>query len=180
MKRTGGSFNRDSYSFEKIYLSYFNRVFKTCCQYSKNPEDAFDWTQDIMLKIAGSISGFEGNSSISTWIFSITRNHCITQLARKSKLFFSEITMAENTLADTCDPDELDERRIKEDQEVSLSDYLARLPEKDRQMLELKYFRKYSIKALQDEYRLSASAVKMRLARARQKAGVLLPPRKAA
>jgi len=43
------------------------------------------------------------------------------------------------------------------------------LPEKDKRMLELKYHQNYSVKDLQKEFGLSASAVKMRLMRSRQR-----------
>ena len=46
---------------------------------------------------------------------------------------------------------------------------MPKLREEDRTFLKLKYFDNYSIKDLQDEFGLSQSAVKMRLARARNR-----------
>ncbi|NJK87509.1 MAG: hypothetical protein HC906_17530 [Bacteroidales bacterium] len=46
---------------------------------------------------------------------------------------------------------------------------LKDIPEIDQVMLRMKYEHNYSIKELQDSFNLSASAVKMRLQRARNK-----------
>ena len=167
-------------SFAVIYENYYAKIYHTCYQYAKNREDALDWTQDIMLKISESLSGFAGRSSLSTWIFSITRNHCISKLERRNRFHFSDISVASALAADLPNHDEFEDRLQKEARELVLGEYLARLPESDRRFLELKYFGNYSVRDLQDEFKLSASAVKMRLQRARQKAGQVFTARPAA
>ena len=63
---------------------------------------------------------------------------------------------------------------------MQLNYYIDLLPEMDKQMLELKYFHKYSISDLQKEFNLSNSAVKMRLLRARQRIEQIINARTAA
>jgi RNA polymerase sigma factor (sigma-70 family) len=180
MKTQDDLSDRDPGRFEKIYRSFFPRVHQTCYLYARNREDAFDWTQDIMIRISLALPAFNGRSTLSTWIYSIARNYCISQVTRNNRHRFLDVSMALGIEAEITDPDDLEARRCKEERETLVSDYLTMLPEQDRRFLELKYFGNYSIKALQEEFRLSASAVKMRLSRARQKAGGIMNARKAA
>ena len=48
-----------------------------------NRSEAEDATQDIFLKVHRSLGTFRGESKISTWIFRIAANVCISRLRRK-------------------------------------------------------------------------------------------------
>ena len=180
MKTTGVHTNNDELLIKSIrqgnqkslgalYSIYYPKVIHTCFSYTKNYDDAFDLAQDVMLKAFGNLETFEGDSSFSTWLFSITRNYCISQTSKRKHLYFEDVQFAYNILADHSNSEEMESRRKKEQLELELRNYLDLLPVRDKQMLELKYFHKYSIKDLQKEFKLSASAVKMRLLRARQR-----------
>lgn len=156
-------------SFGLLYQRYFHKVFQTCYSYSRNQDDAFDLAQDVLLKAFDKIHSFEGNSSFSTWLFSITRNHCISYLSKKNRVVYEDVNFAMDHLADDTHPDWLEERLNKEKMVGELGNLLCLLPEQDKQLLELKYHQNYSVKDLQEAFGLSASAVKMRLMRSRQR-----------
>ena len=48
----------------------------------RNEEDARDLLQDTMLAAARALPGFRGESSLSTWLFTIARSFCIKQRRR--------------------------------------------------------------------------------------------------
>ena len=48
-----------------------------------NQEDAEEATQDIFLNIYRSLGEFRGESKMSTWIYRITSNVCISRLRKK-------------------------------------------------------------------------------------------------
>src|SRR6478609_4142201 len=50
----------------------------------RDPEDAKDVLQDTLLAMARGIRDFRGASSISTWLYTIARSHCIKK-RRRSK-----------------------------------------------------------------------------------------------
>ena len=176
--------NANTYDKEQslgdLYSRYFPKVYNTCFSFVKNHDDAFDFAQDVMLKAFGNMEAFEGNSSFSTWLFSITRNHCLSMMSKKRMLCYADIRVENNLIADEFNIEELETREKKEQLETELERCIGFLPETDRLMIELKYFRKYSIKDLQKEFHLSASAVKMRLLRARQKMEQILDLRQVA
>ena len=167
-------------SLGELYNRYYPKVYHTCFSYTRNQDDAFDLAQDVMLKAFSNIEAFERKSTFSTWLFSITRNHCLTMISKKKRMNYEDVQSAHFLIAEELSSDEQEKREKKEQLEQELHNYLDLLPENDRRMLELKYFHKYSIQDLQREFNLSASAVKMRLLRARQRIEQVLNVRPAA
>jgi RNA polymerase sigma-70 factor (ECF subfamily) len=148
--------------------------------FSRNQEDAFDLAQDILMKTFSNVESFKGSSKFSTWLFAITSNHCISQVAKSRR----ECSLSEGSdghlMAEDPDGEEFELRKNREDMELNIDDYLMQLPEMDRKMLELKYLQSYSIKELQREFNLTVSAIKMRLLRARQKMQQMITDQRAA
>lgn len=163
-----------------LYSRYYTRVFARCYSFARNGDDAFDMTQDVLLKAFGSLGSFAGHSRFSTWLFSITTNYCITQSARKSKRYHEDLGKAHHLMAESMDEEDVEKRIHWETMERNLDTYLGLLSEEERHLLVLKYRMNYSVKDLQKELNLTASAVKMRLSRARMKMGRIICPQQAA
>jgi RNA polymerase sigma factor (sigma-70 family) len=175
-----GLLNGDNDSMGLLYSRYYPKVFHKCLAFSRNRDDAFDLTQDIMIKTFSNIHSFQGYSRFSTWLYSIAQNHCISTVSRAKDRVPVAYHKCYDALIPDSDQEDLDTRNRREEIESSLGEYLRKLPEDDRKILVLKYHQKYSIKAIQDELNLSSSAVKMRLMRARQKFREILDGREAA
>lgn len=170
----------DNNSLGILYNRYYSKVYHKCLSFSRNPDYAFDLAQDVLMKAFSKMESFKGSSKFSTWLFAITSNHCISQTA-KSKYECSLNAGSDcNIIADDIDEEELEARNNREEMELKIDRYLLLLAENDRKMLDLKYRLDYSIKDLQREFKLSASAVKMRLLRARNKIGQIITEDRAA
>ena len=167
-------------SFGDLYLRYYPKVYHTCFSYAKNHDDAFDLAQDALLKALVNIETFKGKSTFSTWLFSITRNHCLSLKTKKGRIFYEDVQAAHILAAEEFSSDDLKKREKKEQLELQLQHCMDLLPLEDKRMLELKYYHNFTIKDLQDEFDLSASAVKMRLLRARQRVERIIDARAAA
>ncbi len=152
-----------------LYTRYYPKVYQKCLSFTKNADDAFDLTQDILIKAFTKISTFKGNSKFSTWLYSIAQNYCITSSAKVKHLHFDDISFEQNIKDDTPNNDEMELRAEYENKELKLKEVLTTVPESEKELLNLKYSHNYSVKDLQIKYNLSASAIKMRLMRARQK-----------
>lgn len=63
----------------ELFRRHYQRVALWCLRFSGDRERAADWTQEIFIKVQRGIVTFEGSSKFTTWLFSITRNHCLTQ-----------------------------------------------------------------------------------------------------
>ncbi|ARE60708.1 RNA polymerase sigma factor [Acutalibacter muris] len=65
----------DKRSLESIVLGIQDLVFNLSLRMLGTFHDAEDATQDILLKVITHLSSFKGESSFSTWVFSIATNH---------------------------------------------------------------------------------------------------------
>ncbi len=152
-----------------LYSRYYDKVYHRCLSFTKNRDDAFDLTQDVLLKAFSKISSFKGNARFSTWLYAIAQNTCITHVSKMKMLHFDDLAAHYQLMDESSDSEALQTRADFENKELKLQEMLASVSELDRDFLHLKYNRNYSVKDLQLQYQLSASAVKMRLLRARQK-----------
>ncbi len=71
--------------FKTLLAEYKDRVYNQTYRMLGNHEDAEETTQDVFLSIYRSLENFRGECKMSTWIYRITSNMCITRL-RKSQL----------------------------------------------------------------------------------------------
>ena len=159
----------DTNCFGILYSRYYSKVYARCYSFFRNNDDAFDMTQDILLKAFRHVDSFGGHSKFSTWLYAITNNYCITQSGKRNRNYLEQIHAAHQIQDEQAEETEYEERIKREALESNLDEYLNLLTDEERKMLILKYRKNYSVKELQKEFDLSSSAVKMRLLRARMK-----------
>jgi RNA polymerase sigma-70 factor (ECF subfamily) len=66
----------DGLAFGELIRPYVPSVRRFAYAFARNWSDADDLAQDALLKAFRAISGFEGRSSLSTWLYSVTRHVC--------------------------------------------------------------------------------------------------------
>lgn len=76
--------NKDS-AFNYLVDAYAGKVFNTCINLVRNKEDAEDVTQEVFTAIYLSIDSFNGDSKLSTWIYSVSLNKSKEFLKRKTR-----------------------------------------------------------------------------------------------
>jgi RNA polymerase sigma-70 factor (ECF subfamily) len=59
---------------------YSHRIFQMALRHMKNPEDAEEVTQDVLLKVTRKIDNFRGDAALSSWIYRITFNTAMSRL----------------------------------------------------------------------------------------------------
>ena len=117
---------------------------------------------------------FKGESSFSTWLYTITHRHCLAALKKNGRFQFHPLE--DNFLGDEekNDPSPAaEENTEKAEQELIMYSLINALPERERELLNLKYLQGESIENLQVLLNISSSAVKMRLKRTREKLNAL-------
>ena len=156
-----------------LYERYFKKVYYTCLSIGKDPDLANDLAQDVLLKAFEHLSSFKGQSSFSTWLYTITYNHCCEFLRKSKRLLVHRLEDFNDGDVEShagSPPEEASQQALDESRMLSL---LNAIPETEKKMLLLKYYEGRSIEHLQTVFMLSASAVKMRLKRAKHKLNVL-------
>lgn len=72
-------------AFKLLVEKYQEKVLNTCYRFLNNREDAEDMAQEVFVEVYQSISGFKGNSKISTWIFRIAVTKSLDALRKKKR-----------------------------------------------------------------------------------------------
>jgi RNA polymerase sigma-70 factor (ECF subfamily) len=149
--------------FEILYSRYFRKVKDKCFSFLKDSKQSEEFANDILTKAYEKIPGFKGNSSFSSWLYSITYNYCIDYLRIKKKLHYPNWNDSHEI------PEIIDESEA--DFEVASYENLLTILElihpEEKVLLLMKYQDNLSIKHIAKTLRISEDAVKMRLKRAR-------------
>lgn len=75
----------DVESFEVLIRRYQQRVYNQVCRMVRSPEDAADLTQEVFLRIYGSLNRFRGQASFQTWLYRVTANLCVDRHRRAQR-----------------------------------------------------------------------------------------------
>ena len=73
-------------AFETLYALHANRMKSLAYQLLTSRPDAEDAVQEAFLKVYRGAHSFEGNSSLSTWIYRILLNCCYDLLRKRERL----------------------------------------------------------------------------------------------
>lgn len=95
--------------FELIYEQLSDKVYSYIYLLVGDSAVAEDLTQDTFVKVYNKLHTYKGDSSVSTWVFSIARNKTIDYIRRKQRLAF--FSMGKKTFTDpTPTPGEIVEK----------------------------------------------------------------------
>jgi RNA polymerase sigma factor (sigma-70 family) len=155
--------NGHHHLFEELYTRYFKKVMDKSYSFLKNRQLAEEAASDVLSKAYEKLSGFKSNSSFSSWLYSITYNHCIDYLRLQKKLHYPEWNQA-NIIPEIIDETEEDLTELNYNNLIKILELIH--PE-EKAMIQMKYQDNLSIKEIGNALRVSESAAKMRLKRAK-------------
>ena len=138
---------------EEIFSKYHDKIEYYIYRKVSDKYIAEDLTSVVFLKVYEKLAGYDSSkASVATWIYTIA-NNTVIDYYRTHKVF-DEIP--ENI----ANMDEIDESIIKEEMLSELADALRQLPERERDLLILRYY---------DDMTLKDIAVKMGMSYANAK-----------
>jgi len=70
--------------FTELFHRYEARVRSWCLRFTSDRNQTFDLTQEIFFKVHRHTHSYRGDSRFSTWLYSITRNHCCNSRKKKA------------------------------------------------------------------------------------------------
>lgn len=71
--------------FTEIIEEYKAVIYKVCYVYAQDKEEINDYYQEILINLWNSYPKFRGESKISTWIYKVSLNTCITFIRKKKR-----------------------------------------------------------------------------------------------
>jgi len=158
-------------AFTKLVETYQTPVFNLCYRMLGEPDLAEDAAQETFLRAYQHLHRYDQKRPFATWLLSIAAHYCIDRLRRRKFSMFSMDAEDEdgNTfeLPDLSAPDP--ENAIVNGQtRERVHAMLNELDETDRAAVIMRYWYDYSEVEIAESLRLTVSAVKSRLHRARR------------
>ena len=72
----------DPAAFKKLVDEWEDMVYNTALGIVQNPDDADDITQEVFVQVYQSVSSFNNDSKLSTWLYRITVNRALDHLKK--------------------------------------------------------------------------------------------------
>ncbi len=152
-------------AFTALVPRFRDKIFRLCFSMLRDRSQAEDVSQDVLLRVWRALPGFAGQSQLSTWIYAITRNACLSELRKRRP----------HTSLD-LDDDEyhpqvaaLSSSDADDSATVSVTQLLDQLPERYRQAVVLFYMEDKSYEQTAASLDLPLGTVKALLHRARKR-----------
>jgi RNA polymerase sigma-70 factor (ECF subfamily) len=153
-------------AFALLLPEYRDRIFRLCFSMLRQKAWAEDVSQDVFLRIWRALPGFAGQSSLSTWIYAISRNACLSELRKKRPQVSIDdddegghrFDIAALAVADADDS-----------ATVSVTQMLDQLPQRYRQAVTLFYMEDRSYEQTAASLGMPLGTVKALLHRARKR-----------
>ena len=121
---------------EQIYLQYHDKVRAYVRSKIQDPHDVEDLVSAVFMKIVQKLNSYDPTkSSVSTWVYTITRNTVTDHFRTRRTLVALEDYMADEA------PEELTDDVLD-----SLADALLALKEKERSLIVLHYYTGHTLK----------------------------------
>ncbi len=152
-------------AFALLLPRYRDKVFRLSFSMLRNHAMAEDTTQDIFLRVWRALPGYAAQASLSTWIYAISRNACLSELRKKRPMLSMDGNEDEYNpeVAALAAPDPDDSAT------VSVTQLLELLPERYRQAVTLFYMEDKSYEQTAASLGLPLGTVKALLHRARKR-----------
>lgn len=150
-------------AFERIMQRYEAKVFRLCVAYVRDPVLAQDAAQESLVRLWRALSKYDGRAALSTWIYAITRNWCLTSLSKRRE----PISLDDAAIQNEIDALAVPASQPGLDQAQAIRQLVAELPEMTRRIVTLYYFEEQSVGAVAELVGLAEGSVKTHLFRAR-------------
>ena len=161
----------DAAAVEALLVRYQPRIYRFGLRMCGNVEDADDVAQESLISMARSLRDFRGDSSVSTWLFTIARRFCLKKHRRskfapaREESLDAPGTAAVHRLADQAPSPE--QTATNRELAAALTRAIDALDPDQREVLVLRDVEGLSAPEVAKVLGISVDAVKSRLHRAR-------------
>lgn len=139
---------------ERVYIEFKDKVTRYVRGKIGSEHDSEDVVSDVFVKVLNGLSDFnENKASLSTWIYTITRNAVIDYFRASKQL--CELP------EELCSEDETEQNIINTEMLERLADALERLDERERDVIVLHYYGGRTLKDIARTMGISYSYIKL-------------------
>ncbi|MBU8899186.1 RNA polymerase subunit sigma-70 [Corallococcus sp. H22C18031201] len=166
-------------AFETLVHQYEDRLYDFCVRMVGDREEAHDLVQEVFVSVHQNMRRFREDSRLSTWLFRITKNHCINRLkylqrrGRGRSEAFDELS-AGNHVEVFGAPPGPDAALESARERARVQQAISQLEPDARMLVALRDVEGLSYEEIVDITELPEGTVKSRLHRAREKLADIL------
>jgi RNA polymerase sigma-70 factor (ECF subfamily) len=154
-------------AFSEIVVAYQSAVRSFLAARLNNFNDVDDLAQEVFVTAYGSLPTFRGDSSLSTWLRGIAKNHLRNHLRKRS----TSPTTGGSAVLDALEP-EIERQEEQHHADVlmdALRSCVARLTDDDQRLVEGRFVQNKDLSELRDLFGIKHSALTMALHRLRHR-----------
>ncbi len=142
--------------FTAFAAKYMDTIYRVAYSWTKNPDDANDVTQDVLIQLFKTPKEFESDSHLKNWLIRVTVNQC-KMLFRSPWNKIEDIGKYADTLG------------FEEESHLALFQAVMNLDKKYRVPILLFYYEGYSTSEIASILKIPEKTVSTRLFRAKAK-----------
>jgi RNA polymerase sigma-70 factor (ECF subfamily) len=68
---------------DQLFSRYQTKVALWCLRVTGDRQSAADLAQEVLLRAYENLESFRGQAKFSTWLYTVTRNHCLNDASRR-------------------------------------------------------------------------------------------------
>ena len=144
-------------AFEEVVKQYSQQLYWQIRRMVLSHEDANDLLQNTFIKAWTSIDYFRGEAKLSTWLYRIALNECLTFLNKQRAE--AKVSL-DDPDADVLQKLEGDAYFSGDRAQMLLQKALLTLPEKQRMVFNLKYYQEMKYEEMSEIFGTSVGALK--------------------
>jgi RNA polymerase sigma-70 factor (ECF subfamily) len=156
----------DSTAVEHFVQTYQRDMYRLSLSIMDDSNEADEATQESLLTALRALDSFHGDSSLKTWLFSITVNVCRTRLQRQKRRERLKQVL-DGILRRTPTPS-VEERAIQNESNEALWHAIHSMDEKHRIPIVLRYYHELSVTEIASILQIPEGTVHSRLNTARR------------
>jgi len=157
----------DAQAFSQLVEAYQRPVYNLCYRMLGDPYEAEDAAQETFLRAYDHLRRYDAQRSFSTWLLSIAAHHCIDQIRKRR---FPLLSLDDDEAPYLEPPDAGPGPEImlgQHEEQKKVQQLLGSLNSQDRAVVVMFYWYEMSYEEIADGLKMTVSAVKSRLHRAR-------------
>jgi RNA polymerase sigma-70 factor, ECF subfamily len=160
----------DLNAYQELIRRYQKKVFRIISTYVRNPEDAMEVLQDTFLKVYVARHTWQSRFSFAGWLYRIAINASIDRYRRSDRGRTSALedvmeTQLHKSVTMRAERNPLDRMRDRERRRI-LEEAVRQLPERQREIVSLRYFGEMSLEEIAASLRCPLGTVKSNLHKA--------------
>lgn len=166
----------DEAAWNQLVETTYRDVYTLCLRILRDPNDAAEATQDAFLKVWRNLAGFRGDAAFETWLYRVASNAALSKHRSRKRRQSHETEVEDETLGAFAASGSVESTAGARLDLRELDRALGSLPEHYREAVVLRDVYGLSMLEIAKQMKISETAAKVRIHRARKKLKELVYP----